>query len=212
MKYIVKGPEPQTFADWKASANDNWYPTYENLDRETKKTVKEALMAEQGYLCCYCESRLTTDDSHIEHFKPQSDEAVDPLDFSNMLCSCQSNLSKGKPLHCSYLKGDWFDDELLVSPFDPLCEAKFSFTGDGHINSADTAAGETIRKLGLDIPKLIALRTKAIEPFLEPALTKGDLEQFVSGYLQKDGQGAYGEFWTTIRYLFGGYVPTWKTA
>ena len=215
MKYIVKGPESQAFADWKALANDNWHPTYDNLDRDTKKAVKDALMAEQGYLCCYCECRLTSDDSHIEHFRPQSDESVDPLDFSNMLCSCQSNVRQGKRLRCGHHKGDWFDDELLVSPLDPSCESRFSFTGDGHIRPTkenDAAASETIERLGLDIPKLIASRAKAIEPFLDDALTEEDLKGFVSGYLQKDNQGAYGEFWTTIRHLFGGYVPAWKTA
>jgi len=215
MKYIVKGPEPQAFANWKASGNNNWHPIYDNLDRDTKKAVKDALMDEQGYLCCYCERRLTTDDSHIEHFKPQSDESVDPLDFSNMLCSCQSNVRQGKPLRCGHRKGDWFDDELLVSPLDPSCEGRFSFTGDGHIKPTkenDVAAEETIKRLGLDIGNLVESRAKAIEPFLDDTLAEEDLKRLVSGYLQKDNQGTYGEFWTTIRYLFGGYVPAWKTA
>jgi uncharacterized protein (TIGR02646 family) len=208
MKYIVKGPESQAFADWKALANDNWHPTYDNLDRDTKKAVKDALMAEQGYLCCYCECRLTSDDSHIEHFRPQSDESVDPLDFSNILCSCQSNVCQGKPLHCGHLKGDWFDDELLVSPLDPSCESRFSFRYDGRIKSTknDVAAEETIKKLGLDVGKLVESRAKAIEPFLEPTLTRDDLKRLVSGYLQKNNQGAYGAFWTTIRYLFMDYM------
>ena len=215
MKYIVKGLEPQALADCKASADDNWRPTYRNLDKDIKKVLKESLMAEQGYLCCYCESRLTPEDSHIEHFRPQSDESVDPLDYSNMLCSCVSSLHKGEPRHCGHLKGNWFDDELLVSPLDPSCESRFSFTYDGHIMPAsedDMGAKETIKRLGLDIGKLVESRAKAIEAFLDDALTEEDLEGFVSGYLQKDNQGAYEEFWTTIRYLFGGYVSAWKTA
>lgn len=210
MKYIVKQQEPQSFADWKALANVNWHPAYASLDGDTRKAVKDALMTEQGYLCCYCERRLTPDDSHIEHFRPQSDQSVNPLDFSNMLCSCQNRLSKGEPRHCGHLKGDRGNDECLISPLDPLCEARFSFTGDGHINSADTSdtgAIETIKRLGLDIPKLTALRAKVIEPFLEDGLAGNEIKQFVSGYLQKDSQGAYGEFWTTIQYLFGDYVP-----
>jgi len=212
MKYIVKDPEPQALSEWKASSNDNWHPTYENLDSDTKSALKKALMAEQGYLCCYCESRVTLDDSHIEHFRPQSDESVDPLDFSNMLCSCQS---QGKTLHCGHRKRDWFDDELLISPLDPSCESRFSFAYDGHIRPAqedDVAAKETIERLGLDIRNLVESRAKAIEPFLDDALTEEDIKGFVSGYLQKDSRGAYEEFWTTIRYLFGGYVNAWKTA
>lgn len=209
MKHIVKHNEPQTFTDWKALANDDWQPTYSDLRGATKLAVKHALMAEQGHLCCYCEQRLTADDSHIEHFRPQSDPSVDPLDFGNLLCSCQNRINKGEPRHCGNRKDEWFDPVLLISPLTPTCEGRFSFTGDGRIRSAsttDTAAGETISRLGLDIPKLQDLRTKAIEPFLDETLSEADMRRFVSGYLQQDSDGRYGEFWTTIRYLFGGYA------
>jgi hypothetical protein len=65
MKHIVKQHEPKAFANWKALANDDWQPTYGDLSGEAKKAVKSALMAEQGYICCYCERRLTEEDSHI---------------------------------------------------------------------------------------------------------------------------------------------------
>jgi len=57
--------------------------------------------------------------------------------------------------------------------------------------------------LGLDIPKLKSLRAKAIEPFLDEELAEDELQNFVRGYLEKDKEGQFGEFWTTIRYLFG---------
>ena len=206
MKHILKQQEPQELTDFKALENDNWKPSFGNLDGATKRATKHALMAEQGHLCCYCERRVTPDDSHIEHLIPQSDESVDPLDFSNMLCSCQNALRKEEPRHCGHLKDK---QNLSISPLDPTCEGRFAFTGDGHIDSAqadDQAATETIETLGLYIPKLTALRAKAIEPFLEDSLSELDVRLFVTGYLQKDDQGAYGEFWTTIQYLFGGYA------
>lgn len=209
MKRIEKGLEPEGFTEWKALENDGWQPSYGNLSGEPKNAVKESLMKEQGYLCCYCERRLTDNDSHIEHFRPQSDPAVDPLDYANMLCSCQNQLQKGEPLHCGNRKGDWFDDGLLISPLTPDCENRFVFTGDGTIHSTitmDNAASETIDRLSLNILKLRALRASSIEPFLEETLSEEDMRQFVSGYLQKDEHGMYGEFWTTIRYLFGAYA------
>lgn len=209
MKYIVKQNEPQDFTDWKMLANDDWQPAYGDLRGATKLAVKNALMAEQGHICCYCERRLTVDDSHIEHFRPQSDPSVDPLDFSNLLCSCQNQIKKGVPRHCGNLKDEWFDVVLLVCPLTPSCEGRFSFTGDGRIgpvSQTDTAALETIKRLGLDIPKLRNLRAKAIEPFLDASLTESDMRQFVSGYLHLNNDGKYGEFWTTIRYLFGGFA------
>jgi uncharacterized protein (TIGR02646 family) len=209
MKHIIKCSEPQAFADWKALANEDWQPSYDDLSGYSKKAVKDGLMEEQGYLCCYCERRLTPENSHIEHLRPQSDSTVDPLDFANMLCSCQNQLNKGDPRHCGNLKGDWFDTLLLVSPLDSDCENRFSFTGNGAIKPllpTETAATETIKRLGLNIPKLNALRASAIEPFLEETLNEEELRQFVSGYLEKDASGRHGEFWTTIRYLFGDYV------
>ncbi len=209
MKYIEKGKEPEAFTEWKALANDDWQPTYDDLSGDTKEAVKDALMGEQGRICCYCERRLTDNDSHIEHLRPQSDQSVDPLDYANMLCSCQNRLQKGEPRHCGNLKDNWFDKVLLVSPLESGCERRFAFTGDGNVEPAlttDDAAIETINRLGLDIPKLKALRASAIEPFLEEDLSEDDMHQFVMGYLQKTGNGLYGEFWMTIRNLFGEYA------
>ena len=165
-------------------------------------------MKEQGHICCYCERRLTDGDSHIEHFNPQSNNAVDPLDYANILCSCQNQLKpkqEEEPRHCGHLKGNWFDDHLLVSPLDPGCEVHFAYTADGKIQPAresDDAARMTIKKLGLNINKLSALRKKAIEPFLDEDLSEQERSQFVSGYLRKNTGEMFGEFWTTIDYIF----------
>jgi len=209
MKHIIKNQEPKKFSEWKALANPDWHPDYEDLSRDEKRAVKAALMEEQGYICCYCEQRLADDDSHIEHFRPQSDPLVDPLDYSNMLCSCQNRLKQGVPRHCGNLKGNWFDAQLLVSPLDPNCEERFAYTADGKIQPAmksDEAAKKTIEKLGLDIPKLNDLRKKAIEPFLDETLEDQEFSLFVTGYLRKDTDGSFGEFWTTIDSLFGPLV------
>jgi uncharacterized protein (TIGR02646 family) len=209
MKYIIKQPEPQEFTQWKNQANDDWQPSYDDLSGSVKSAVKQALMQEQGYLCCYCEASLT-EDSHIEHLRPQSDPAADPLDFSNMLCSCQNNLKKGEPLHCGNLKGDWYVEALFVSPLDPTCEDRFKFTGDGQIDPVlqnDKAAMTAIEKLGLNIPKIRDLRRNAIEPFLDPNLSSDEFLAFVQGYLQIDAFGKFNPFWTTIKYLFGPGPP-----
>ncbi len=211
MKHIIKGREPRPFAEWKEKASEEWRPTWESLGGEPKKALKEALIAEQGGICCYCERRLAENDSHIEHFRPKCDLAVDPLDYSNLLCSCQENLRRGEPRHCGNLKGDWFDPDLLVSPFSVECESHFAFTGNGSIMTADEkdiAASETIKRLGLNIRKLQDMRKNAIEPFLDETLSPKDMRIFVSGYLAKDEEGRFSEFWTTIRYLFGPLVES----
>jgi uncharacterized protein (TIGR02646 family) len=206
MKHIIKQSEPVEFIQWKALSNDDWQPTYDELRGEVKETVKKSLMEEQGYICCYCEQRLTLDNSHIEHFQPQHNPEVDALDYSNILCSCQDRIKKGDPRHCGNLKNKWFDAMLLISPLESGCESRFSFNGDGTIYAADaqdSAAGTTIKKLGLSLSILNDARSKAIEPFLDDSLTDDQFQKFVDGYLQKDNRGMLGEFWTTIQQLFG---------
>ena len=205
MKYILKQVEPATFNNWKAKRR-----TYERFKKTAKirNAVKNALTQEQGHLCCYCERRITLDDSHIEHFYPRSNPAVDPLNYANMLCSCQKELTPGEPRHCGNAKANC-DAELLVSPMTPTCEDRFTFTADGHIqpaHSTDLAAVKTIDQLQLNIPKLRALREGAITPFLDPTLSDTDLKLFVKGYLTTDSAGQFGEFWTTIQSLFGGIL------
>lgn len=204
MKFIVKATEPPELTAWKRLADENWQPTYAGLRGAEKQSVKAALMQEQGYICCYCERQLTDGDSHIEHFRPQSDPLVDPLDYANLLCSCQNKLDKGEARHCGNLKGDWFDSLLFVSPLTPDCESRFIYTADGRIYPADQdpGAGETIVKLGLDSPKLVSLRAAAISPFLDGEITEEELSLFVEGYLKKT-EGHFGQFWTAIRSLFG---------
>ena len=209
MKHFTKRQEPEAFTRWKGEANENWQPTYDGMPSKVKQTIKESLRSEQGNLCCYCERELSDNDSHIEHFKPQSASDVDPLDYLNLLCCCQSRMKKGEPRHCGNLKEDWYDPDLLISPLAPDCEEHFAFTGDGSIKPSahnEAAASETIKKLGLGSAKLNNLRANVIEPFLDEGLSGDEMAGFVSGYLRRDTAGHFRAFWTTIHYLFGEYV------
>ncbi|MEW6235542.1 MAG: retron system putative HNH endonuclease [Candidatus Omnitrophota bacterium] len=200
MKYIVKGNEPVELTKRKSQLNTN----RRKLGRKKiKDIIRRALMNEQGHICCYCERRIVEGDCHIEHFRPQSD-GVDPLDYSNMLCSCLDQIEERIPRHCGYLKGDWFDEDLLISPLNKDCENHFSFTADGQIlpKYGDKAADETIKRLGLNIPKLQDMRKQVISPFIDENLTDDDYIRFVNGYLKMDSEGRFNPFFTTIRYLF----------
>lgn len=199
MKYIVKKKdEPESFTIWKNKANDDWKPTYGNIDKQERIDLFKSLKDEQGYICCYCERELNEEDCHIEHFRPK-DKTKFPelqLEYVNLHCSCQVNTEKGEPLHCGNSKGNWFDERLLISPLDPDCESKFKFTFDGQIlpfDEEDEVAKTTIDKLQLNIDKLKDLRKNVIDALFE--------DDDVSWYLEmKDGK--YNEFYTTINYLF----------
>ncbi|NQZ56406.1 MAG: TIGR02646 family protein [Lentisphaeraceae bacterium] len=205
MRFIEKGNEPEVFTEWKSLETDNWQPTFRGLGGVEKRAVKTALIAEQNGTCCYCDRVLLYDDSHIEHFQPQNPsdgEEVDPLDYQNMLCSCQNKLEKGVPRHCGNLKGNWYDTELLISPMAISCERAFKFSYDGRIsarNESDQAAKTTIEKLGLNIPKLNAMRESAIAVFLDDELSDEELRIFVESYLM---EGGVSPFYSTIKFLF----------
>ncbi|RKZ73335.1 MAG: TIGR02646 family protein [Gammaproteobacteria bacterium] len=195
MKSIKKGNEPKELMEWKQKG----FTKFKSLRRsKVKSEVKNALMEEQGYICCYCEQELIATDSHIEHFLPQDSYPEKALDFSNMLCSCQDQIKKGEPRHCGNLKGN---NEISISPLDEDCESFFKYTYDGYIEPVDENARITIEKLGLDITKLNALRRDAIEPFIDDSLTEDELMEFVSAYLKKV-DGKYQLFYTTIKFLF----------
>lgn len=211
MKYIIKEEEPVEFAEWKNKANSDWTPTYDDLSGKEKKAVYKNLLEEQGYICCYCECELVDNNYHLEHMNPQERKVVDPLEFFNMLCSCQRQLKKGDPRHCGNSKDKWYCDTLFVSPLNPDCENKFAYTFDGQILpkiETDKAALTTIDKLNLDIDKLTAQRSTAIEAFIDEDISEEELHDFVIGYLRDkdDNGGKYNPFYTTIKHLFADLI------
>ncbi len=58
MRYIKKQQTPQEFLDWKAKSNEDWQPTWDDLKNPEKTIVRQSLLKEQGYICCYCQRRI----------------------------------------------------------------------------------------------------------------------------------------------------------
>lgn len=215
MKYIKKGEEPESFKTWKALARTtpNWGYSY--LQNPEKRELHEALIREQGYICCYCGMRITRENSHIEHLKPQS--LPDPdlsVEYTNLLASCQREREPKKPVHCGVAKDNWYDESLMVSPLKPNCTDFFIYTDDGQILETDTpetkaVAATTIERLCLNIPKLIAIRQEVIKKLLADIdideLTDEDKQKLVQGFEQPDANGQYEEFCGAIAYILNQY-------
>ena len=209
MKFIRKGRAPGEFKAWRKSPGRHTYSRLRRSGR-TKRSVKRALMRDQGHICCYCERRITWSECHVEHFRPQAGWPELATTWTNLLCSCQRDLTRMEPLHCGMRKGSWFDERLLVSPLSSKCEGRFRYTGDGAIHPAredDEAAAETIRRLGLDIPKLRALRQQAIEAVLDAfeTLDDSDMAKFAESLLGRDSAGRFQPFYTTVREMLQKY-------
>ena len=194
MKQIVKDDEPLDFTEWRADDRMAHRPNWNRVPAPVRRSIHEALLREQGFVCCYCESSTSGDDSHIEHFRPRRLRQRQ-LDYENLHCSCQRDNARGEPRHCGHGKGSWFDEELLISPLEEGCERRFRYTGNGDIVprvDGDIAAETTIRKLGLDLPKLRELRAIAIDVFHE--LSADEIRLM----LERGADGRYLAFHTTI--------------
>jgi uncharacterized protein (TIGR02646 family) len=228
MKYINKGDEPDSFTRWKALANENWTPTYDDLRGQEKTDLYNALLREQGFICCYCGMRITRDLSdigedtsdtdrdscHIEHLKPQSIYPELALEYKNLLASCQAERDKvpPPPVRCGYKKEDWYDENLIVSPLDANCADYFRYSASGEILPTEApdkqaAAKTTIEKLKLDIDKLRAMRSAAIDGTLLAieGLTDQEIQLFAQGVEQLNDEGKYQSFCFAIAYILNQY-------
>ena len=201
MKQIIKNQEPDDFRDWKQLANDDWQPSWTGMQGDVKRNLHQALIDEQGGICCYCGRRIDANESHIEHFRPRNTNAYPELEivYTNLLASCQRDVQPGAPLHCDKKKGKWFDEQLTVSPLDPACENRFRFGTNGRIfamNEGDNGACQTIKHLDLDIEKLRALRKSAIEGVIADldALSDQDFDLLIAGFTERDNTGQFPEF------------------
>jgi len=90
-----------------------------NSDYREKRKLKEYILEnEQNYLCCYCEAKVTLDNSHIEHIKPKDiDENTLTFDYSNLSVSCDGIcFSRDKRLTCGHKKDNKFDEFKFLNP------------------------------------------------------------------------------------------------
>lgn len=148
MRRIHKSSEPDKFTKWKQANPTATFDDLGNKNNYTlKQFVKAALLAEQKYICCYCENRIDAQTSHIEHLLPQSSYPQKQLDYLNLLASCEAD---GKKAHCGHKKDR---QRVPITPLDTNePNQHFVFAADGNIypnpennNAADT----TTLSLGL---------------------------------------------------------------
>jgi uncharacterized protein (TIGR02646 family) len=214
VKYIKKGEEPESFQTWKALARTTLNWSYSYLQNPEKRELHEALIREQGYICCYCGMRITKESSHIEHLKPMSSTDLElSVEYTNLLASCQREREPKKPIHCGIAKDDWHDENLMVSPLNSNCTYFFIYTDDGQIMETDTpdkkdAAIETIKRLRLNIPKLTDMREAAIKNLYVDELTDEEKHKLLQAFEEPNSDGQYEEFCAAIAYILKQYFLT----
>jgi uncharacterized protein (TIGR02646 family) len=230
MRFIQKKPEPVRFTRWKQMANEDWQPDWDdNFQNPEKPDVLNALLIEQGYICCYCGKRISPTHSHIEHLKPREqcigDEEKLKLAYDNFLASCpgypeeekhRPEAPKPRQESCGHKKANWYDPDLMVSPLDPNCDKYFQYPDDGQITATEdpakrVAALETIHRLGLDNDKLSKVREEAIAGLgitdLTLSLSADEIRQFIDGLNQPDSSGELEPFCFALIYQLQQFLP-----
>lgn len=213
MKHIKKGAEPISLTKWNKKLGGKILP-WINFKQSVKNNVFEALLCEQGYICCYCGASITRNECHIEHLKPKSIYTQLTYEYTNLMVSCQGEDEEQLrvPVHCGHRKDNWYDDHLMVSPLDLTCTDFFKYLPSGEIQPTDepakkAAAETTIEKLALNISKLQNMRRLAIDAALlaTDGLTEVEIQLLAQGYEKLDANGQYTPFSATISYFFKNY-------
>ena len=189
MRHFSKETPPAEFEAWKARTNDDWQPSYSNLQNPEKKKLHEALLNEQRGVCCYCGRSISIADSHIEHFRPQEHYESLALNYENLFASCIREKEPGNPLHCGHAKENSFDEEKHISPLDPTCEGRFAYTPEGAIlpaKATDENAKYMSNLLKLDIEFLQNRRAEVLQQVFDAAFldsaTTAELERLAQAY------------------------------
>ena len=214
MKYIDKKSEPPEFKAWKSKAR-KVPPKWKTLRGKVKQKVNESLLEEQGGLCCYCKIEVDREHGHIDHLLPRHDHHELVFAYSNLLYSCpektkedreEEDTEKKVPQTCGHAKGN---NELPITPRDKDCEKYFIYTEYGDIRGKNDDARETIRILNLNGSQLVCNRRQSIyEETRETknTLTPEEFDQWINSVLQRQSDGTFEPFWTTIKYAAGLYT------
>jgi len=173
MRQINKGAEPAVMTAWKATNRALPNYSYASLSAAHRDEIRTALVAEQRGLCAYTGRRIENSTCHIEHLRPQCHcRPGEDVDYRNLVAGVPAPNTPRLP-YGAHKKDSWPtvpDEYLFVSPLSGGCNARFAFNLRGEVAPAqvgDTAASETIERLGLNDLALVQLRKAAIDATLQ---------------------------------------------
>jgi uncharacterized protein (TIGR02646 family) len=198
MKHIVKTREPLAFVNWKTSkkteidkklaenvSGDIIFslllgnpPHPESSATEVvpfyKSNLRQVLLEEQGYICCYCNQGIANNYlTIIEHLNPKGklEFRSQVFEYNNLLACCnggERDTNKPRETYCTAKKGDFLLENWFISPLSPECDLFFGYDLQGKIFALNenNDARKTIEFLGLKAKSLELLKKKAIETYI----------------------------------------------
>lgn len=176
MRSIQKGQEPKGWAEYRISTPGATF------DGAPKEELRRALLADQGYICCYCMCRIDESSTRIEHRLPQKDPDLDrqtnpkllkqnikdrQFNYRNLLAACQGGAGmEPKKQHCDVSK---HDIKITIDPANSPrnLEAFLKYEmGSGKIGAADETTNTDLHNtLKLNLDRLRTARLNVLAGF-----------------------------------------------
>ena len=168
MKQIIKTSPPKEFVDFCQTPG----VSYCSLSGKPKRALREQLLKDQGYICCYCGCEIHNDENtHIEHIASQAAHSDHDLDYNNMLAACDGGVKDRKdritPPHQQHCDAKKKDKDLPVSPLTKEIEDLLIYFEDGTVKGRDNQnkGNEIIQILGLNVAYLVTQRKNAWDAY-----------------------------------------------
>jgi uncharacterized protein (TIGR02646 family) len=162
VRLIQKRPEPPALTEYRLQPDAVWDG---GSFTEVKQAIREALVKEQGALCCYCMRRIraAAEAMGVEHWAPR-DRGTRQLDWRNLLGVCYGDrYGSPRTQHCDRSKGS---KEITIDPQNRAHMAKLRFPDSGRIECDDASLRRDIDEvLNLNTRNLVNQRKSAIGEF-----------------------------------------------
>ena len=207
MKQIIKTKEPTSLTQYRASISKDDLNNLEKFDTapsKVKDELRDKLLNEQGFICCYCMSRVESRDSKIEHFKARSKYRNKQLDYSNLFIACLGGEGHSfKNQYCDTKKGN---EPLNHINLLTNIEKNIKYKKDGFIFSPNEDIDKELNDiLNLNYKVLMKNRESAFNQLIID-LTKSNwnisiLKSTLVKYKNKNSRGKYRPYYEMIVYF-----------
>lgn len=195
MRRIIKDAAP---AFWSNYCKKHSRAVYADLDKtargkEIRSFIREYMLNEQKWVCCYCCKRIEIIDAHNEHIKPQTKFPNYTMDYNNLIVSCNDINTCG-------IKKDSEYDAMFVTPLEEDCEVHFRYLPNGVMEGLDERGEYTVKLLNLNSHRLVESRKAIYEACMLIAQTEDGKDLIYNSYI-KEADGKLPDYANMVEYF-----------
>lgn len=174
---------------------------FNHLDQTTSQHLRNILLEDQGYICCYCQKRIPEKKlpkSKIEHFLCQENNKSKVFDFRNLFIACNGQI--GQIETCDTIKKSKVLNAINLLDTDIF--SKIKYTKKGFIYSNVDLIDKDIKMLNLNDQNLMKNRQsvcESIEFIKRKIILKGGdfhrkIAKIILEWERKDENGMFKEY------------------